>query len=246
MGQEIIVKSFNGIGDMLFATPSFKVIKESYPDCFITVNTNRAEVVRDNPYVDKVGGNNEGVFLGYPAPDGGVHPVKHHILTDWEIICKAYNLKTNLPQVKPEIYYKPKTVKKTRIAVQCEHKRNYHSKRVWPHFDTLADMEGFERIPHFDNKTYLYDLMDYLSGCDLVVCGEGGISHLCAGLNKKALVLFGGFSDPIWTGYSFHMNVTTRTDCHHCFNLSPCKNNFKCWNELSLDTVKTIAESLIR
>ena len=245
MSRRIIIKSHNGIGDMLFATPSFKVIKEAYLDCHITINTNRAEVIRDNPYVDEVGGANTGLFLGYPAPDGGKLPTQHHIISDWQLICNAFDLKTEPPELRPDIYYKPKIVPRSVIAVQCDHKRNYHSKRVWPHFEALAEKEGFERIPHFDNPGYLYKLMDYLASCSGVVCAEGGISHLSAGLGGKAVVLFGGFSDPVWTGYDDHINLVSNVACKHCFNNSPCRNGFICWDSLSMDVIETIARGNI-
>ena len=77
MPKIITIKSHNGIGDLLFVTPALRVIKEKYPDCHLIVNTNRPSLLQNNPYVDEVGVKNEGVFLGYNAPDTGKLPDKH-------------------------------------------------------------------------------------------------------------------------------------------------------------------------
>lgn len=227
---------------MLFATPSFRVIKEAYPDCKLIVNTNRPSLLEDNPFIDQIGTKNEGVFLSYPAPDGGVHPYQHHILSDWEIICKAYNLKTEKPKLKPEIYFFADGNKSNKTGVQVRHKRHYHNKRVWPFFEELSKQEGFEAIPEIKTGDKMQCLVRKVSEYKNIVCAEGGISHIRAALGLPAIVLMGGFTDPIWTGYKNHINLISDIDCKHCFNLNPCKHNFKCWDEYPMEIIKKIAK----
>ncbi len=239
----ITIKSFNGIGDLLFATPSFKVIKEAYPNCKLVVNTNRPSLLEGNPYIDQIGTKNEGVFLSYPAPDGGVHPYQHHILSDWEIICKEYNLLTRNPELRPEVYFVDHSPGQG-IGVQVRHKRNYHSKRVWKRFEELALRDGFEEIPEIVSGDKMQGLVKKISKYKAVVCPEGGVSHIAAALKMPAVVLMGGFTDPKWTGYDGHINITSDIDCKHCFNNSPCKRSLKCWDEISVNYVEEIVKSL--
>ena len=240
----IIIKSFNGIGDLLFLTPTLRVIKKAYPDSKIVVNTNRPSLLKNNPFVDVIGSKNEGIFLGYTAPDTGRLPNQHHILEDWKIVCKAYDLKTERPLLVPELYTGQISIKKDIIGVQVLHKRNYHSKRVWPHFEALANQKGFEAIPEITTGDKMLGIVKAVSEYKNVVCAEGGISHIRAALGLPAVVLFGGFSDPNWTGYDFHKNITSDVDCKHCYNLSPCKKSFICWDEFSLDSIKKLAQKI--
>lgn len=217
-------------------TPTLKVVKEAYPDCHLIVNTNRPSLLKGNPYVDEIGTKNEGVFLGYPAPDGGVLPTQNHILSDWNIVCEAYNIKTEKPELIPQLFISCKT-KSNLIGVQVRHKRNYHSKRVWPHFDDLSMQIGFQAIADISSGDKMTGLVKEVAKYKLVICAEGGISHVRAALGLPAIVLFGGFSDPIWTGYNFHDNLVSDIPCKHCYNLSPCKNNLRCWDEFSMEDI---------
>jgi len=227
---------------LLFATPSFRVIKKAYPKAYLVVNSNRWSLLENNPYIDRIGHKNEGVFLKYPAPDGGIYPYQHHILSDWEIICSAYSLKTEKPNLVPELYLKNMSVKRNVIGVQVRHKRNYYNKRVWPYFEELAKLPGFEPIPNITKGDKMQELVKQVSSYKSVVCPEGGISHIAAALNMPAVVLMGGFTDPIWTGYNFHVNITSDVPCKHCFNLSPCRKDFICWKEVSVKYVAEVAQ----
>mgnify|MGYP006278660725 CR=1 FL=1 len=62
-----------------------------------------------------------------------------------------------------------------------------------------------------------------LSHSDLCVLPEGGLHHACAVVNKKAIVIFGGYISPVQTGYPIHVNIFTggtpcgmKTRCAHC------------------------------
>ena len=104
MGKEIKIHSFNGIGDLLFVTPTLRVIKEAYPDSVITVNTNYPDLLINNPFVDNINAGEGGVFLGYPDPIHQIWPVQHHIISDWKIVCRTYELDTEQPELRPELY----------------------------------------------------------------------------------------------------------------------------------------------
>jgi len=246
--RTVTIQSHNGIGDLLFVTPALRRIKEAYPDCEVIVNTNKPTLLMGNPYVDKVNAGTDGVFLGYTAPDSGRLPAEHHILEDWRIICKAYNLITEPPDLRPELYIPNLPPKRNLIGVQTVHKGNYHNKRVWLGLVELSRREGFEAIPEIVDGDKMIGLVRKLAEYQAVVCPEGGVSHIAAALHLPAVVVFGGFSDPQWTGYPDHVNITSDIECRHCYNNNPCVNKepFKCVQSISVQSVEEVAKALIK
>jgi glycosyltransferase involved in cell wall biosynthesis len=174
--KEITVKSFNGIGDLLYATPSFEAIKKRHPLRRIVVNTNHRWLLEGNPHVDAIGSDDSGVFLGYPDVIHCQRPVQHHILTDWEIICKQYNLVTDKPQLRPRIHFEMPP-RRGGVLVQVIDKGSWHGKKTWPHAQKFSDTYGFAAIPKFEDQK---DLVRCIATAQLVVCMEGGIHHIAA------------------------------------------------------------------
>lgn len=236
--NQINIKSFNGIGDLLFVTPTLRWIKEWGEPSHIKVMTNRPELLLGSPYVDEVTSerprqthrtDEEGVFLGYPDPINQKNPTMHHILTDWQIVCRHYDLSMQeiLPTTRPEIYCTeplPDDERNGRIGVQVLHKGHWHKKKIWPHFDELAQVSArFEAIPKVGS---VLDLVELIANYEFVVCSEGGISHIAAAMNTTALVIMGGFHRPEWAGYSDHHHLVDREIwCRdECYNPGPCKS----------------------
>lgn len=243
--EQIVIKSFNGIGDLLFVTPALRRIKEAYPNRRIVVNTNRPSLLQKNPFVDKVGITDKGVFLGYPGVAEGVRPTQHHIITDWQIVCKAYNLLTQEPTLKPELYVPINRPKRDRIGVQVVHKRfaTWHTKRIWPHFEELSRHPGFEPIEEVTGKEATIDaeLVKRIGEYRLLVTAEGGLTSIARALNIPCVVLYGGHMNPDWNGYTFHENLVSCVKCKWCWNDSPCPNNLMCWDEWTVDRVAQFA-----
>jgi len=235
--MNIIFHQFAGIGDCLFVTPALHVIKQAYPNSSITFHTNKSRLLKGNPWIDKIGNERKGVRATYTAPNSGKHPTKHHIIEVWERICDAYNLQTDTPKLKPELYLDNMPAKRNIVGVQIRHKRIYHSKRVWPKLEELSKQDGFEPIPLVKTDQ---DFVRQIASYRIVVCPEGGVSHIAAALGMPAIVLMGGFTCPEWVGYDFHTNITSNIDCKYCYNNNPCKNNFKCWDEVSINQIKEL------
>lgn len=62
-----------------------------------------------------------------------------------------------------------------------------------------------------------------ISNIALCVLPEGGLHHAAAAVNKKAVVIFGGYISPVQTGYPIHVNIFTggtpcgmKIKCSHC------------------------------
>lgn len=242
--KEIFVKSFNGIGDALFASPSFRVIKDAYPDSKITFNTNYPGIFANNPFIDKIGSKkNEGVFLSYSDPIHAKNPTEHHIISDWRVICKAHSLVTRPPALRPEIYlHLPKRQKRGPILVQTQHKGHWHKKKVWPYFGRFASKLGYRKIPRCVS---IEDLVYEIAEARCVVCSEGGISHIAKAVGTPAVVIYGGFANPTWNGYNNHKNITNVKECSYCYNPRRCINEveWRCMMEISIGQVQ---EALVK
>lgn len=251
--KSIIIKSFNGIGDLLFVTPSLKKIREYYPQLRILVNTNYPELLENNPYVDKIGKKNKGLFLGYPDPIHCVNPLCHHILSDYKIIKEFYNL-TMLPhtltedEISPSIYFSFKKTKVNKIGVQILHKGQWNKKKVWPYFSDLikSNPQLFESIPKCNSIQELTSVVASYKG---IICTEGGISHLAKATNTPAIVIYGGFANPEWNGYRSQVNICCKMECSYCYNSYKCvskKEERECMRNISISHITTTATKFFK
>jgi ADP-heptose:LPS heptosyltransferase len=69
------------------------------------------------------------------------------------------------------------------------------------------------------------EAMAYLKAARVYVGPEGGLHHASAAVRTRAVVIYGGFTSPLITGYDFHVNLTGGTEwacgtrkgmCPHC------------------------------
>ncbi|NIV16435.1 MAG: hypothetical protein GWN62_35830, partial [Aliifodinibius sp.] len=214
-------------------------IKEADPNVKVVVNTNYPELLEGNPYVDEIGSEDKGIFLNYPDPIHRKNPTQHHILSDFEIVKEAYSLNITAPELKPELYIDVSDVEKTdKIGVQTIHKGHWCQKKVWPFFAELSlKNDRFEAIPKFEN---VKELVKKIASYKAVVCAEGGISHIAKALNIPAVVIFGGFASPTWSGYPNHINLVNEKECSYCYNPDECTNaeDRICMREISIEKVE--------
>ena len=80
-----------------------------------------------------------------------------------------------------------------------------------------------------------------LAKSDLYIGGHGGLSHAAAALNKKSVVIFGGWIDPLIVGYSFHTNLFIKNNESPCGAKNTCKHCIKC---MELITVKMVTKEI--
>ena len=233
---DIKIQSFNGIGDLLFVTPTLRRLKETNP-CHITVNTNYPDLLKFNPFVDVVGNDRVGVRLSYPDPIHCKEPTCHHIESDWRIIIEAVGIETEVPVLCPEIYL-PLPERGNEIGVQAMHKGQWHGKKVWPYFNLLP----YSQIPKVKS---IIELVELIASYKLVVCAEGGISHIAKAVGTPAVVIYGGWCSPEWNGYPDQMNIINKVDCSYCYNSYPCKKDYKCLKEISVKSVIENVKTLI-
>lgn len=254
MPRQIVIQSFGGLGDFLFVTPTLKAIKEAKGDkVFVEFHTHYSQLLQGNPYVDAVGRDkSKGIYIGYPDPISNIKPTCHHIISDFQIIKKAYHItKMKKPDLQPLLFL-PRTnippEKREKVGIQVIHKGQWFRKKVWPRFSDLVyqfKQAGIEAEPIPKMKDAL-SLARKISNYKAVVCAEGGISHLAKALNIPAVVIFGGFASPEWSGYPEHVNLTAeKGTCPYmpCYGPFPCYfreiDDLKCLNSISIDRVIT-------
>ena len=75
---------------------------------------------------------------------------------------------------------------------------------------------------------------------DLYFGPEGGFHHAAAALNKKAVVIFGGFIDPLVTGYDFHNNIYVDIDGSPCGSRVICKHCKDCIQKIDLSSLENM------
>jgi ADP-heptose:LPS heptosyltransferase len=231
--MQIILKSFAGIGDLLLQTPSLSVIKEAYPGIQIVVNTLHGDILAGNPFISKVGKESNGFFPSYPDPRSGILPTTHHILAIWRLICAHFSLETPSPKIKPELYV-PGIIYSDDVLVQVLHRNQWGGKKVWPHFEELISFPGYSEIPRMNN---IRELVMLITGASCVVCADGLISHIAAAVGTPAVVIYGGFLRPEWSGYPFHRNLLNHLDCSPCYNTYHCSMDKQCLREITVEQV---------
>ena len=244
--KQVVIKSFNGIGDLLFLTPTLRCIKEAYQDeVEVTVNTNFPALLEGSPYVDHIGTRNTGTFLGYPDPIHRAWPTRHHIESDFYIVRGAFQLhRMRPPLLKPEIWLPIDAQSKTdTVGVQVLHKGHWHKKKVWPAFNKLSKFPGLEPIPKVGS---IYELVQKIASYRAVVCAEGGISHIAKAVGTPAIVIYGGFASPAWNGYEDQINITREKWCSYCYNPAPCKCEIEreCMKSITVREVLRAVEGL--
>lgn len=239
--MQIVLKSFAGLGDLLLQTPSFSVIKEAYPGINIVVNTLHGDLLKDNPFISSVGKESRGFFPSYQDPRSGITPSIHHILAIWRLICAHFSLETRPPEIKPELYI-PGIVYSDGVLVQVRHRNQWGGKKVWPYFEELALSTGYSEIPRMGN---LRELVMLIAGASCVVCADGLISHIAAAVGTPAVVIYGGFLRPEWSGYPFHINLLNHLDCSPCYNTYHCSIDKRCLREITVNQVLTAVRQVL-
>ena len=78
----------------------------------------------------------------------------------------------------------------------------------------------------------------------MAILPEGGLHHGAAAVGVRAVVLFGGFIPPVVTGYSSHTNLNGGFEA--CGSLNPCKHCKAAMEAISVETVVTAAEEILR
>lgn len=87
------------------------------------------------------------------------------------------------------------------------------------------------------------DAAAILGHAALYIGPEGGLHHAAAAVNRKAVVIFGGFIPPSVTGYETHTNLTGGAEA--CGNYMPCDHCKAAMQAISVEEVHAAASRLL-
>ena len=107
--------------------------------------------------------------------------------------------------------------------------------------DESKEIEG---VFAFEKKFNFREACSVLKRCDLYLGNHGGFNHAAAALNKKAVIYFGGWSNPKTMGYSFHKNIYVDTEESPCGAKGYlCNHCEKCRESISIEEMTSAIES---
>lgn len=91
-----------------------------------------------------------------------------------------------------------------------------------------------QRVQQVETKTFR-DACALLEKADLFVGTDGGLHHAAAALEKKAVVVWGGFTHPRNLGYDTHINLHSGVE--PCGSLKACAHCKKAMDQITVETV---------
>ena len=142
------------------------------------------------------------------------------------------------------------------LNTQGEYNRDW-GKDNWNKFIKLYNDRVFFVQSLHENSDYFDEIYTFksdfrnacavLQHCDTFIGWEGGFSHAAAALNKKAVVLFGGWIHPNTIGYKFHSNIYIDIEGSPCGMRNKCQHCNECRNRIKVEDVgKKLEETLFK
>jgi ADP-heptose:LPS heptosyltransferase len=250
------------MGDVLMCTPALRELKKRNPSCYVRFYTDFPTLVRGLAYLDEVLPWNERPtdMIAFRYEDA--IPPRAHIA---RII--GDNLGLNVRDVRPDCVVEASAVKRAQeswhtlprpyVVVQRRASRHTPNKD-WPDkywielIESLSERtgvieigtQGFKQksLPqnYIDlcNRTPVAELVAVIAAADIVVGPCSGPMHIAAAVGTPAVVIYGGYEDPISTSYAGNVDLYTPLACAPCWLKEPCPYNLKCLNMIRSDAVE--------
>lgn len=122
------------------------------------------------------------------------------------------------------------------------------TRRLQPEFDlvqlgTPAD-PALPGVRDLRGRTSLRQAADVIAGAALFVGLESGLMHVAAAVHTPAVILYGGRSRPIETGYAFNTNLTRSPECAGCGLNEGCPHERMCM-DIPVDEVEEAVRARI-
>ena len=93
-------------------------------------------------------------------------------------------------------------------------------------------------------KTGLEELVAAIGAADLHVGPDSGPVHIAAALGTPAVVIYGGYIDPVCTGYPGNINFYSPVHFAPCWLRSPCPYGKDCLYRIKPDAVEEAVNRL--
>ncbi len=257
-----------GLGDLLLMTPALRALRRQQPDLHLTVYSRFPDLLRALPYVD------EALFSDRQEPDS-VYPDYLPCRKDRHLArIVGHCLGVEVDDVRPDApvdaalrgeyaarlagFARPRVFVQRRIGGFTDNKN-------WPgqHWDqlltaletqvTLVECRAPAVAAHADRLdapeclTDVARLAALIDACDLFLGPVSGPLHLAAACHKPAVVIVGGFEEPVLTAYPMHTQLAAAPPCAPCWLLEPCPIDKRCLQQITPDQVlQTVLAQLHR
>ncbi len=252
-----------GLGDCLMLSALLPHLKIKYPDRKIIVEIARPELFKNNPYVTFTTTKHYKTTKRHIKPRYHVEPKtnKHMIEQLLEHIC--VNSKGA-----PELYLNKNEKINARnkypfpyITICAQGKGGFtKNRKEWgvERFQELRDLfPDYKFIQSGSKNDYLLKNVIDARGMPVrefaaviynslfFIGPEGGLMHLTKSINKRSVILYGGFLKPEISGYAENLNIVSSPECSPCFYSSgeykSC-STMKCMKSI---TPKIVYEKII-
>jgi hypothetical protein len=256
--SHVAVARSGGLGDVLLCTPSLRELKRLSPRCHVTFYTFYSELVRGLPFIDEVCDFSErppdAIVPGY-EPSAFV---RRHLAS---IMGDALGVRVN--DVRPDCVLnhdltadyvrswrdlpRPHVVVNRRAGPWTPNKD-------WPdeHWNSLISILSskctvieigsgpsaagtgvFENYVSLLGQTGLNRLVAVLAAADIHVGPISGPVHVAAAVGTPAVVIYGGYEQPVCTAYPGNINLSTALPCSPCWLREPCPIGKECLRQIA-------------
>jgi ADP-heptose:LPS heptosyltransferase len=257
------------MGDVLMCTPALRELKRRNPDCHLTFYTDFPALVEGLPFMDSVRPAAErparGILLNY---ENSLPPRRHiaQIIGDY--------LGVNVRDVRPSCTVRPDLVERIRLdwsgrprpwIVVIRRAGPWTPNKDWPDIywealldRLLASMTVVEigtglygRRTRTDpnyldlvDRTSLPQLVASIAAADLLIAPDTGPMHIAAAVGTPSVVIYGGYIDPVSTGYPGNIDFYSAVECAPCWLRTPCPIGLKCLHKITPGQVEAAVDRL--
>jgi len=109
-----------------------------------------------------------------------------------------------------------------------------------------TDASGYRHANYVDlrGQTTVPDLAGVIAASDLHVGPISGPVHIAAAVRVPSVVIYGGYEQPICSGYPGNINLFTELPCSPCWLRDGCPYDRKCLRQIRPDDVMAAISSI--
>ena len=239
-------------------TPALRALRQQQPDLHLTVYSRFPDLVGTLPYVDVA------LFSAQQEPDS-VYPDYMPCRKDRHLArivgqCLGAEVSDVRPDAPVDVVMRddyarrlaaagrPRVFVQQRIGGFTDNKNwpDLHWQRLLAALDAhVTVVEGSPaqagtppgRFHAPECQTDVARLAALIDACDLFLGPVSGPLHLAAASRKPAVVIVGGFEEPLLTAYPDHLQLEGHTPCAPCWLLEPCPIGKRCLQQITPDQV---------